>query len=149
MNIQDEIKNDRLAFNFERPSVFIRKDLYWELRDTSMFPHALRVMRIAFWKRWILWLFSVLSHAEYELTVEEMQFKFYLNKLLDYVNEERVRTLGMMPEAVVGQLNFAMVEDDGRPLWYGVYAKERDEYYMHPAFNDNLNHNDNNGAGTD
>lgn len=130
MNIQDELENDRLAVDAEAPHVFMRQDLYRELLDTSMFPYALRAICLSRWKKWLLIVLATLFPSKYEKLVMEGQFKFYLSRLTDYVNEERIKVLGMNPASVVKTLNFTVVDTEARPLYVGMYMQENDEFFL-------------------
>lgn len=130
MNIQDELKKDRLAIDIKTPHVFIRQDLYQELLDTSMFPHALRVIRVAKWKKLLLKIFLIFNHDKYERMVLVEQFKYYLNRLIEYINEERIHVLGMSSSSVVSTLHFTITDADARPLYVGVYREGAADFYI-------------------
>ena len=91
MNIQDELKNDRLAVDFEHCRVFIRQDLYGEMLDTSVFPHALRVIKMSWWKKLWICLCMKCFPKRCEQYVREGQFLYHLTRLSDYINEWKTK----------------------------------------------------------
>jgi hypothetical protein len=131
MNIQDEIKKGRLYVDAESATVFMDRTLWGEILDTSMFPHALKVMKLAWWKRWLLWLVATFNHTKYERMIGDGQIRFYLMKLLDYVNGERIHTLGMDVSSMAVRLDFSVTEKE-KVLYVGMYLKEKDEFYLRP-----------------
>ena len=133
MKIQDELKNDRLAVDYEKPLVFIRQDLYRELLDTTMTPHAIKAMKAAWWRKLIVRTVAKLFPRWWDKYIMDMQFRFYMNRLMDHVNEERIKSMGMVPEAVVNVLDFVVADEEAKPIWIGAYVKETGEFYLRQA----------------
>lgn len=121
MNIQDELKNDRLAVDVEAPHVFIRSDLYRELLGTSMFSCALRVIKMPRLKKWLLKIMQALNYKRFRRMITEEQLKYYLAMLLAYVNDERMKEFGTPAISVVNTLYFTVVDEDVEPLYIGMY----------------------------
>lgn len=120
MNIQDELKNDRLAVDFERCRVFIRQDLYGEMLDTSMFSHALRVIKMSWWKKLWICLCMKCFPKRCEQYVREGQFLYHLTRLSDYINE------GKTGEHQ-GTMDFYIVDAEAKPLYVGIFTKNKNE----------------------
>ena len=118
MNILDEIHNDRLAIDYIQPYVFIREDLYQELLDTSMFPHALRVIKLPWWKKLLVRLYLKLTRK----STETLIYQTFLHHLLDirqHINEHRQQppSINAIPDDA--PLNFAITDNHARPLRVG------------------------------
>ncbi len=144
MNIQDEIHNDRLAIDYIQPYVFIREDLYQELLDTSMFPHALRVIQLPWWKKLLVRLYlkftSFPTFSPFSKHIPSLPagdglpvtlspfisdsliyqtFLYHLQHLRTHINEFRTEPPSIPPISDDTPLNFAITDHNGKPIRVG------------------------------
>lgn len=118
MNIIDEIHNDRLAIDYVRAYVFIREDLYQELLDISMFPYALRAIKMPWWKKLLVRLYLKFTRKPTDTLIYQT-FLHHLLHLRQHINEYRQQppSIGAIPDDE--PLNFAITDHHARPIRIG------------------------------
>ena len=129
MNIQDEIHNDRLAIDYVKPYVLIREDLYKEMLDTSMFPYALRAIKMAWWKKLLVRLYLKLTRKPTEDIIYQT-FLHHLLQLRKHINDYRQQPPAIKPIPDDMPLNFAITDNHARPLRVGYQLQN--SWYHRP-----------------